>query len=423
MREEILLAMRLRACCGVALAVASLGALGQLSKPGTGTVTGQVTCEDTQRPARFAQVMLYEVPSSLAPLQITASTDPKARAAIIREMTSHTLMQVETGIDGSFVAQDVPPGDYYVLASVPGYVQPRYLLQAAYDAGEDVLRGVTGVPLIRVSADHATDVRMSVSRGAAIEGHLLWDDGTPVHGASVEAEPTTKDHKNLPTQFSMINMGLGNVMTLTDDRGRYRISGLAPGEYRVRATLQTNSRLMLVKGRPGAISTGGNMPLVVYAPDAFRQKDAKPVKLIAGEERGDEDITFNISGTHTVSGRVTSAEDHHAISGSVSLVDEADKRFARAGTVDEDGNFNVTFVPAGTYTLSVAGVDMAAEPDEKNPEMTSQRVVRRYKFAKQQVIVTDNDVTGQNIELQPMKAQNDDAANSGQQHGVVASGH
>lgn len=424
--ERILVAMRARACWGVwlALAVAGAPALGQVSKPGTSTVTGQVTCEDTQRPARFANVMLYEVPSSLAPLQITAATDAKARAAIIREMNSHTLMQVQTGIDGSFAAQDVPPGDYYVLASVAGYVQPRYLLQAAYDAGEDVLRGVIGVPVIHVSADHLAEVGITVSRGAAIEGHLVWDDGTPVNGAYVEAEPTTKDHKNLPQQLSMINMGLGNVIALTDDRGHYRISGLPPGEYRVRATLQTNSHFTMMNGRAGGASMAGDS-LLVYAPDAFRRKDAKPVKLIAGEEHGDEDITFNISGTHTVSGRVTSAEDHHAIKAAwVQLRDETDMTFARGTRVDEDGNFSVTFVPPGTYALNVGGADIVSETDEKNPGMVQQKVVRNYKGAKQQVIVTDNDVTGENVELSPAKAaQTDGANNNGQQHEVVGAGH
>jgi len=167
---------------------------------------------------------------------------------------------------------------------------------------------------------------------------------------------------------------------------------------------------------------GGNMPLIVYAPDAFRQKDAKPVKLIAGEEHGDEDITFNIGGTHTVSGQVTSAEDHHALNwASISLSDETDRTFVRGTRVDQDGNFTVTFVPPGTYTLNAAGGDIVSEQDDKNPGLVQQRVVRSYKVAKQQVIVTDNDVTGQNIELSPAKAQNDDA--SANQHGVTASGH
>jgi len=394
----------------LALAIVACGvASAQVSKPGTGTVTGQITCADTQRPARFANVMLYEVPSSLAPLPMSNSSDPKSRAATdvqIREMISHTLMQTKTGIDGSFAVQDVPSGDYYVLASVAGYVQPRYLLQAAYDAGEDVLRGVIGVPMIHVSADHAADVAVTVSRGAAIEGHLLWDDGSPVNGAYVEPEPTTKDHKNLPPQFAMINMGLGNVIALTDDRGRYRISGLPPGEYRVRATLQTVSHFTMVNGR--SAGTPGGDTLMVFAPGTFRRTDAKPMKLSAGEERADGDITFNISATHTISGRVTSAEDHHAIKGaSVQLRDVTDRTFVRGVRVDEDGNFSVTFVPSGTYTLEAGGADVDSEPDEKNPGMPVQRIVRMYKAAKLQVIVTDNDVTAQNIELQPAKVSGD----------------
>jgi hypothetical protein len=84
----------------------------------------------------------------------------------------------------------------------------------------------------------------------------------------------------------------------------------------------------------------------------------------------------------------------------------------------------VTFVPPGTYTLDVGGADGVTEPDEKNPGMVQQKIVRRYKGTKQQVIVADNDVTGQNIELTPVKSgQNDEASDGGQQHVVVGTGH
>lgn len=420
--------MRARAFSGACLATV-LGTCGllraQVSHRDTGTVTGLVTCGDTQRPARFARVTLFEVPSSLAPQQISSSTG--AISAQLQEAASRTMVQTQTGIDGSFVVEDLPQGDYYVMASAAGYVQPRYLLEAAYDAGEDVLRGVTGVPVIRVSAGRATEVAVSVNRGAAIEGHLLWDDGTPVSGAYVQAQPTAKGHKNLPQQFSMINSSLGpnGFLAYADDRGRYRISGLAPGEYRVTATLPTGSSRTVIKGTSASsFSTGGNsMPLVVYAPDVFRQKDAKLVKLSAGEEHDDEDITVNIGGTHSVSGRVTSAEDHHAVGwGQVQLRDETDTTFFRGASVDEDGNFSVAFVPPGTYSLHVWGADAAPGSDQTNPGMV-QKIVRAYQGAKQQVIVTDNDVAGQNVELNPMKVQPDHAGEGEQEHEVIGTGH
>lgn len=404
--------MRPKAHGGVWLA-AILGVCGlvyaQVSQPGTGTVTGQVICADTQRPARFANVVLYEVPATMA--TSPGTNDPKQVQAFMNAQMSRTMLQTQTGIDGSFIALNVPPGDYYVMASVAGYVQPRYLIQAAYDAGEDVTRGVTGVPLIGVSSDHATQVGLTVSRGAAIEGHVLWDDGTPVSGAYVQVESTAATHKNLPPQFSMIGMGMGinNTLMFTDDRGRYRVSGLAPGEYRVGVTLQTNNHMAMVKGKMNINGMSQTMPLVVYAPESFRQKDAKPVTLSADDERGDEDITFNVNGTHTVSGRVTSAEDHHAISRAVvRLIDASDKTFTRGTGVDSDGNFILTFVPPGTYTLDVLGAaDMVVETDETNhTPILQQKVTRAYDRAHQQVVVVDSDVAGQNFELQPVKPQN-----------------
>jgi hypothetical protein len=56
--------------------------------------------------------------------------------------------------------------------------------------------------------------------------------------------------------------------------------------------------------------------------------------------------------------------------------------------------------------------------------MTQDKITRRYEGAKQQVIVTNNDVTGQNFELKPAKAgQADDVGDGDQAHVVVGTGH
>ena len=102
------------------------------------------------------------------------------------------------------------------------------------------------------------------------------------HGAFISAEPKSGDHKPLPPQFNMVSMSGQNVGN-TDDLGHYRISGLAPGEYTARATLQTKpaddntARTICIP-----IANFGVGPLVVYAPGGFRKADAKPVTLSAG---------------------------------------------------------------------------------------------------------------------------------------------
>lgn len=426
--------MRLGAVLTVCLLLSAM-APAQVSKPGMGTVTGHVICQDTQKPARFAKVVVFAVPATLMPSTPPDLKDPKALDAWNKSrfqvMNSATMVMTVTGLDGNFVAVNVPPGDYYVMASVPGYVQPRDLFQAAYDAGEDLTKGIAGVPIVHVSADRSAQGEIAVDRGAAVEGHVTWDDGSPVTGAAVMLEPSKGQHKPMPVEFAQMSVGLvpNGVVAQTDDRGHYRLSGLAPGDYLVRSYLQTSENMVLHGLRMSSGPTFGTMVLTAYAPGTFHKAQAKPIKLESGEQHGDEDILFKLDGTHSVSGRVTSAEDHHGLGrGAVILRDASDKTFQRSAGVDADGNFTVTFVPSGTYTLSVAGAADTAPVDPKTPgdgTLIDEKVIRSYMSAQQQVIVADGDVTGEVIELKPVKATNADAdaGNEVQQHVVVEMGH
>lgn len=401
------LCLAIATLCGVAFA--------QVPKPATGTVTGHVICQDTQRPARFAQVSVFSVPAVVTPFPGKVDgTSQKSVDAFLKAqqgaISSQSFVLAETGFDGSFSIDGIAPGDYYVMASVGGYVQPQEIVQAAVDEGQDITKGISGIPMVRVSADRAVDAEISVARGGAVEGHVLWDDGSPINGAMVLVEPKTGEHKQLPMQFTMMMMN-GQSSGNTDDRGHYRISGLAPGEYTARVMLQTSRHMAMQGGRFDARSNFGGMPLTVYAPRGFRRTDAKPFTLTAGEERTDEDVTFNLSATHTVSGRVTSAEDHHGLNrGVVMLTDATDKTFRRSAGVDADGNFSITFVPSGTYTMSIMnGADTVPQESKKTDSnvifsQTELKTVRTYEKAEQQILLAGDDLTGQNIELKPVKS-------------------
>lgn len=427
--------MSARVLCGVwlALAVGCNAARAQASQQPMGTVTGHVICQDTQKPARFANVLLFNVPTAIAPRVTPNPMDSNATQAAFKAqmdaVNAMTVVQAQTALDGSFAAPDVPPGDYYAMAGVPGYVQPRNIVQAAYDAGEDLTRAISGVPIVHVTADGIANVEISVSRGAALEGRVQFDDGGPVSGALVTADPTAKNHKQLPMQFNMLGAALtmGFLSGVVDDRGRYRISGLMPGEYRVKATLATNAHMTFQHGQLAALTQAGTLPLTVYAPGTFHKADAKPVTLTAGEERTDQDITYNLNGLHTVSGRVTSAEDHHGIAtGSASLTDDNDKNFARSAALESDGSFNIRFVPSGTYTLQVLGQDSIAEEKAGNGlTFFDRKTLRSYTDAKRQVIVAVGDVSGQDFELKPNKQQAADAGDEtgGRAHVVAVKGH
>ncbi len=71
----------------------------------------------------------------------------------------------------------------------------------------------------------------------------------------------------------------------------------------------------------------------------------------------------------------------------------------------------MTFVPPGTYDLLVTNA-ADTEPSTKKPTafitVESTNTLRSYQDGKQSVIVTDSDVTGQNIELAPAKTTKKD---------------
>ncbi len=402
---------------GMGLAVMwAVGAGAQVPvAPATGTVVGHVTCGDTQRPARFAQVLLFGVPKNVSDAPATPPNPNDAtalKAAMNSAMGQINLVQTETGTDGSYSLDGVMPGDYYVFASVAGYVQPSNLVQAAVDSGADLSKPIAGIPVVHVVAERSSTVDVTVDRGAAISGKVVWDDGSPVAKALVTVESTKSTGKKLPPQYAMLTamsagLGSGGVVSISDDLGHFRIAGLAAGDYRVKATMQLRSSFAMQNGVMNMRGLGAEKPMVIYAPAALHKAEAKPVEVKQGDEAGDVMVTVNLAGMHSVSGRVASVEDHHGInSATVMLTDVSDKDVVRGAAVDKNGNYTVMFVPSGTYALTVEGAE-DTEPGKKPTSglirFSQDHAVRSYEDGKASVIVGASDVTGQNLELVPAK--------------------
>jgi len=393
----------------LALSALALTAAAQQSANGTGTVTGHLTLGDTQRPGRFATVVLYGVPTEVtAPVKpdpdATDEAQMKAFAAAFKNIGKTNMVQAKTGADGAYVATDVAPGDYYVFGAASGYVSPLNQVQSLYQSGADLKKPLPGVQVVHVVADHQSTADITVPRGAAISGVISWDDGSPVTGAVFTVTPAKGDAKP-PSQFNMLAMAsMLSALSISDDLGHYRLSGLAPGDYIVTAVLQT--------GGQSGLGAGMNLtkmmavtPMTVYAPSAFHKADAKPITLTSGEDLRDQAMTVNLSGLHSVSGKVSSAEDHHGLNqATVRLQDGTDKDFIRSASVDAAGNFTVTFLPPGTYTMKVTDAEDTEPKPKTDKDKTSifgpgNKTLRAYKDGSMSVIVSDSDLTGQNMEL------------------------
>ena len=144
------------------------------------------------------------------------------------------------GIDGKFSIAGIAPGFYTVDAKQTGFVMPsspRDRIGAALKAG-----------------DTKTGFEIKLNPTGAITGRVTDADGVPVEGAAVQAE----------------GAGAGEYST-TDEQGQFRIGGLAPGRYRVRA-----SHGDMFGGRP-EIRTDGTVEVhnaASYYPGVLTEKEA-----------------------------------------------------------------------------------------------------------------------------------------------------
>lgn len=365
-----------------------------------GSIIGTVTCSDTQKPARFVNVSLVRIPDA----------DDDAKKAKPAPGTfvgrGNSFQSVQTDLQGAYVLEGVAPGDYYVTAVVTGYISPvtSVLLSMPPDSTTEAMAAA----LPRVHVDPGGMVRSDIrmERGGAIAGTISFDDGTIPAVAILRVDRGDKPlmeslRGSLGSAIAMAGASMVRF-AVPDDRGRYRLSGLAPGEYRVVATLQTGGGYGM---RGGLVNMGAMVasPVTVYAPGAFHRDQGQVVKLGPGDDREDVNLVVNMTGLHSVSGHVASAVDHHAVNGGVvRLTDSNDSTLMRMASVDANGNYVVRWLPAGTYSLTVeGGADREVQNTKNGPQV---RMLRSYDSPKLTVVVDATDVTGTDVELKERKS-------------------
>jgi hypothetical protein len=358
------------------------------SKTARGTVTGHVFCEDTNAPARMATVMLQPA----AAVDALRSEKPK-------EMDSEA-QAVQTLLDGSFSIRNVAPGTYYVIASAPGYISPlNTLLQTKDDPSADEAtkaKLAALVPRVTVQANLPASANITLERGGAVSGTVLYDDGSPAGGLSVRLLVHRNDKW---VQAPSVSFSQAVTSATTDDRGNYRISGLPDQQYITQVELELSSWVYKSYAHGGSAASSNYVySLPVYSGNKMRSKDAKPFDLKQGEERAEEDIQIPISKLHTVRGTVTARDGHVLNGGMVSLRYPDDQSQLSETSVTSEAEFDFTFVPEGDYLLHVDGAsdteykEIPNSPGTVPPTHTESHVLRSYGAAEISIHVS-NDIT------------------------------
>jgi Carboxypeptidase regulatory-like domain len=224
------------------------------SQRATGAIAGRVVTDDGQ-PIRHATINI-------------SSVGGEGRRA--------GRLTVVSDEDGNFQAEGLDSVPYVISATAPGYVLVPNK------------RGETNYSF----AGQAVTVTMI--RGGVITGKVTSATGDPLIRIAVRAI-RVRDEDGRPD-----NTGVGNFrpQRMTDDRGIYRLYGLAPGSYLVSAGGSNMNNM-----NPSRQATPYHGRIVTYHPSDTRDA-ATEVKVIGGDVITGIDIRYREERGFAISGKI-----------------------------------------------------------------------------------------------------------------------
>jgi hypothetical protein len=285
------------------------------------------------------------------------------------------LRPVTSDADGKFELTSLRPGAYSVSANSPGYVLSDQDSKAFYRPG-----------------DTAT---LTLIKGGVITGKVTNSSGDPVVGALVRAikvreanDKPVRVRRDLGSQIAeSMEVTLGPFKT--DDRGIYRIYGLAPGYYQVAAGGRSGQGFSL----GGANAYDGDAP--TYFPSSTMET-AADVTVAAGEEAANIDIRYRENRGHSIGGTVTVSAGPAPQAITV-LLTRAGNGVGEATTIVMAGrdHFGFDTLLDGEYVVGAMGTS-------GNMAMAGAEGITASVSQPHRVTVRGADVSGINLVVEPL---------------------
>jgi protocatechuate 3,4-dioxygenase beta subunit len=380
------------------------------------TASAQTPVRDAHKPS----------PSSTGVLAGVIATDdrdvrPLRRARVGLVAADRSVTQtVVTDDDGRFDFAGLPPGRYRVTATKQGY------LTMSYGSKRPLRAGTT---IVLADGERLTNITIRLPRGAVIAGTVVDHTGEPLSGGSVRVLRRAFAGSG---QRQLVSAGGAQ----TDERGQYRVWGLAAGEYFVSAAMiggegpssdvpiarvtDAEVKRALADVSAGAGVGGPPAPTgtsnedasrprtvgyaAVYYPGTFNASQAAAVSVAVGEERTGIDFSLSLVPTAKIEGTVTRPEGAAANSIMLRLVTSATETAStfdmfHSAFVGPDGIFSIANVPPGMYKI-VARAASAGVSAAQGSNAGTATPPRESLWAMTDVAVDGQDVTGVSLTLQ-----------------------
>jgi hypothetical protein len=230
--------------------------------------------------------------------------------------------ETKSNDQGEYILQ-VPPGNYYVLASAQGF-NPEF-----FDNARKFADAVT----VPVKADsHSANIDFDLVARSSIAGIVEdQNSGAPIAGAVIEAF-----YEN---ELLDVNAASTGFRAISNESGQYRIENLPTGKYLVRAVARTY--------------------LPEYYNDVANKREATIVPVADGTEI--TDINFTLEKGGAISGFVGSDGDSLPIPDAVVRVFETNTGRHVQTYTDREGVYRAAGLRSGDYYVHVAAENFFAE--------------------------------------------------------------
>ena len=317
---------------------------------GTAKIAGRVVSAESGSPIRRAQV------------RVTSSEGRANRA-------------VTTDNEGRYEISGLPAARYRLHVSKAGYVPLEYGQARPFE---------TGKPIDIADGQILDKLDFSLPRGSVIAGRITDEFGDPFADAQVQA----MRYEFVNGERQLVNAGR---TATTDDIGQFRLFGLMPGDYIIRASARDNQPVAALLA---TVDEPSGYPATYYpgTPDVAQ---AQAVTVGLGQELGA--VAFSLSPTRLarVSGTVMSSSGS-PLTGAIVLA----RPLAGGGTgplnvgggnqVRADGSFTINNLPPGEYMIDVR---------ERPRNMQGLQIgdLSQLEFASVQLSVAGSDISGLTI--------------------------
>ncbi len=258
-----------------------------------------------------------------------------------------------TDAGGNFEVDNVPCKSYSLAVSKPGFVSGQERssqLGAMFGPGGDATPEESqdaGPSPLNINLELKPGVppaRIELIPVSAITGTVTDENDEPIAGVTVQA---------ISVKMSLSGTGSGTeyvpIQTAhTDDRGRYALLGLTPGDFLVRLAGEGSSTRYFVGSTLNPNNDHRGLPPVYY-PNGDSVSSASVFHLLPGE-RASADFRQATEPAFDINGRLAGFLPQCYTQ--IQLYRDGDRiPVGRAFVNLSSGQFRMTDIPAGSYTL------------------------------------------------------------------------